>query len=159
MNIIYLSIGSNIGNRQELLARTRKRIMEKIGPISQESSVYETESWGFDGNPFLNQVISVESGLDPKEVLEEIINIEEKFGRKRKGKKYENRIIDIDILFYNDEIVRDARLVVPHKEIENRKFILEPLNEIAPRMIHPVIEKEINTILKECKDQKKVIKI
>ncbi|MBL7112927.1 MAG: 2-amino-4-hydroxy-6-hydroxymethyldihydropteridine diphosphokinase [Bacteroidales bacterium] len=158
MNKVYLLIGSNLGDRLNQLATAREQISATIGHIITESSIFETESWGFKGADFLNKCILVESGLMPQTVLDEIIRIENKMGRKRIGRGYENRPIDIDILFYNDEIIGTTNLVIPQRNLENRRFVLEPLNEIASGLVHPVIKNEIRILLSECKDSSKVVK-
>ena len=158
MNKIYLLLGSNLGDRLDRMAEAREQIVSAIGRIITESSVFETESWGFEGDDFLNQCILVGSELKPQAVLDEIIRIENEMGRERTRKGYENRTIDIDILFYNKEIVQTPGLVIPQNDLENRRFVLEPLNEIASGLIHPVIKKEIRILLSECKDRSKVEK-
>ena len=158
MNKVYLLLGSNLGDRLDRLATAREQIRSTVGKIIAESSIFETESWGFEGEDFLNQCILVESGLKPQTVLDEIITIENIMGRERTLEGYENRIIDIDILFYNQEIVQTPELVIPQNDLENRRFVLEPLNEIASGLVHPVIKKEIRILLSECKDRSKAVK-
>jgi 2-amino-4-hydroxy-6-hydroxymethyldihydropteridine diphosphokinase len=158
LNKVYLLVGSNLGDRLNNLETAREQIGREIGQIILESSVYETESWGFTGEDFLNQCILAGSDLSQRELMENIQSIENHMGRERLQNEYENRIIDIDILLYNDEIINTPQLIIPHKEIENRRFVLEPLNEIAPQLIHPVNKKQIRDLLKECTDRSKVAK-
>ncbi len=158
MNKVYLLIGSNLGDRSNQLAKACELISVTIGHIITESSIFETESWGFTGADFLNKCIMVESRLNPQKLLDEIIRIENSMGRERKGKGYDDRLIDIDILFYNDEIISTPGLVIPQRDLENRRFVLEPLNEIATGLIHPVVKDEISVLLMECKDRSKVVK-
>jgi deoxyguanosine kinase len=158
MNTIYLLLGSNIGDRLNSLAVARDQVSFYIGRVREASFIYETGSWGFEGEDFLNQCIAVNSALAPEAVMREITRIEHSMGRKRTGQEYENRTIDIDILFYNDEIVRTPGLIIPHRDLENRRFVLEPLHEIAPGLVHPVIKKEIRILLSECRDRSKAVK-
>ena len=158
MNKVYLLLGSKLGDRLDRLTTAREQIVSTIGNIISESSIYETESWGFEGEDFLNQCILVGSELKPQAVLDEIITIENSLRRERTSKGYENRTIDIDILFYNQEVVQTPGLVIPHNDLENRRFVLEPLNEIASGLIHPVLKKEIRILLSECIDRSKIAK-
>jgi 2-amino-4-hydroxy-6-hydroxymethyldihydropteridine diphosphokinase len=128
-------------------------IKERVGKIIKISKIYETEAWGIRDQPaFYNQVLVIESKFSAREVLTAILKIEEEMGRKRTVKNAA-RIIDIDILFFNEDIVNEQNLVIPHPEIGNRRFVLSPLNEIAPQMIHPVSKKTIQQLLSESKDQ------
>ena len=142
-----------------LLFETAAELVEKqIGKIIRRSAIYETEAWGFADQPaFFNQVLEIESKYPPGEVLNMILKIEENMGRKRTFKNAA-RIIDIDILFFNKEIINEQNLVIPHPEISNRRFVLSPLYEIAPQMIHPVLKKTIKTLLSETKDPLNVVK-
>ena len=158
MNKVYLLLGSNLGDRLAQLAAAREQIKSAIGNIITESSIFETDSWGFEGEDFLNQCILVGSELKPQAVLDEIITIENELGRERTSEGYENRTIDIDILFYNREVVQTPGLVIPQIDLENRRFVLEPLNEIASGLIHPLLKKEIRLLLSECMDRSKVAK-
>ena len=157
MAITYLSLGSNIGDRQKYLEIAKKGIREQIGKIIIESGIYETEPWGFESEDiFLNSVISVETMLDPSEILEIINKIETDCGRKRSHGHYISRTIDIDILFYDQLIIYQAELEIPHPLLHQRRFILIPLNEINPELIHPVNGKKIELLLKECEDKSEV---
>jgi len=157
MNKVYLLIGSNMGDRLKYLAAALDQISATIGLVITESLIYETKSWGFEGAAFLNQCLLVESKLQPEAILDEIIQIENYLGRERTQKGYENRTIDIDILFYNNEVISTTDLVIPQKDLENRRFVLEPLNEIASGLVHPVSKHQIHTLLSECKDRSKVL--
>jgi len=159
MNSTYLLLGSNMGNSTELLSNAIEQIENKIGPLLLQSNLYATAAWGNTSQPdFLNQVIEVASQLDATETLKEILSIEKNMGRIRTVKNAP-RIIDIDILFFNNEIINRIDLIVPHPEIQNRRFVLTPLNEIAPQMIHPVLNKTIDQLLSFCPDQLAVKKI
>jgi 2-amino-4-hydroxy-6-hydroxymethyldihydropteridine diphosphokinase len=155
MNFAYLLLGSNLGDRFALLQGAKEEISATAGKISKESSVYESEPWGFHSdNKFLNQVIMIETEFRPMELLNEILRIENKLGRIRTVEDgYISRLIDIDILFYNDEIISEQKLNIPHPKIPDRMFILLPLFEIGPYMIHPGSGKPVADLLKECKDR------
>lgn len=153
MNKAYLLIGGNIGNREGYLASARKWIEQTCGNIIRHSSLYQTAAWGLeDQDAFLNQVLLIETSLQPLPLLHKLLWIEEEIGRKREL-KYGPRIIDIDILLFNDEKINDQGLTIPHPQMQNRRFVLEPLNEIAPGMMHPVLHKDINQLLLECADK------
>ena len=159
MNKAYLLIGGNEGNRLFHLQQAVANIDRFCGEVIQQSSIYETAPWGKQDQPaFLNQAILIQTALDAGALMRTILEVEEKLGRKR-GEKYGPRIIDIDILFFNDEIIGLPRLKIPHPEIQDRRFVLEPMNEIAPTYVHPVFKKTINQLLKECPDRLGVEKI
>lgn len=151
---VFLSLGSNLGNRQTNLSKAINEIDENVGRVISFSGVYETEAWGFESNDnFLNQVIVVMTDVEPFQLIDDLLDIEKTMGRKRNDyRKYESRIIDIDILFYGEEIISEENLKIPHPLLHERKFILEPLNEIAPDLIHPLLGKPISKLLEECPD-------
>jgi len=156
MNNVFLIVGSNLGNRKKNLQTAATFIGEQIGRIIQSSKIYETEPWGLADQPaFYNQVHLVKSKLNAQMIIDIILKTEKKMGRVRTIKNAA-RIIDIDILFFNEEIIHEPNLIIPHREIPNRRFVLMPLNEIAPLMIHPVLKKNISELLATCKDQLKV---
>ena len=153
INKVFLSLGSNIGDRIHNLSLARSKVFNEVGKSIINSKIYESEPWGYKFQAsFLNQVIIIETYLSSKEVLEQILNIEKKLGRIRKG-RWGSRNIDIDILFYNDEIINLSNLIIPHPLIQNRNFILIPLNEIAKNYVHPQINKTISQLLKLSKDK------
>jgi len=155
-----LSIGTNIGNREVNLQVAVSKIKEYIGTVTEVSSVYETEPWGFNtDDQFLNMVIIIDTGLSPAGLLEKVLMIETLMGRTRSEIQYTSRIIDIDILFFGDLIVDERNLIIPHPFIHNRRFILVPLCEIMPELIHPVLNKTVATLLESCTDSGKVIKV
>ena len=157
---VYLILGSNIGDRKNYLEQAISMINEAIGKIQAKSSLYETVPWGFDDkNNFLNQVIKVETSLQPENLLKEILQIEKIIGRIRTGEKYSSRVIDIDILFYEKKIIHSENLVIPHPLMHERKFVLVPLAEISGQFIHPVFNKTIQILLNECKDELNVEKV
>ena len=156
MNRIFLITGGNIGNRKKNLKTAAALIQEQIGTIIQSSKIYETDAWGITNQPaFYNQIHIVESKFSAEEILNKILNIEEKMGRVRTIKNAA-RIIDIDILFFNDEIINQMNLIVPHPQIMNRRFVLMPMNELASEMTHPVFKKSIHELLENCKDELRV---
>lgn len=147
MHSVILLTGGNIGDRASQLTRARKEIEHKIGPVGKASALYETAAWGNTGQPsFLNQVLRVETVLYPGQVLAEVLGIETAMGRMR-AEKWGPREIDIDILFYDTEVINSENLTIPHPEIPNRRFVLEPLAEIAPRLVHPVLGVDMETLL------------
>jgi 2-amino-4-hydroxy-6-hydroxymethyldihydropteridine diphosphokinase len=158
MNTAFLITGGNIGDRMEYLHRAEAAIAADCGIISRSSGIYETEAWGKkDQNSFLNQALELQTSLSAFELLDAILQIEEKLGRKR-SEKYGPRLIDIDILFFNHEVIHTDHLKVPHPHLQNRRFVLQCLNEIAPHYIHPVLHKDIQQLLAACEDNLKVVK-
>ena len=153
MNQVYLLIGGNLGDRFELLKSAGKGIEKQIGDIVKESSIYETAAWGFESeNDFLNQVLLVKTDLKPKQILEQCQLIEKLLGRVRQSGHYASRTMDIDILFYNDEIINEPDLTIPHPHLHKRRFTLEPLNEISPEFIHPRFKQTVRQLLSDCND-------
>ena len=156
---VYLSLGSNLGNRHANLQKAIFRIRQKAGSILDISSVYENPAVGFDGEPFLNIVISVLTPLPPKELLDTILQIERDFGRIRnEGGGYRSRTLDIDIVYYGSEVINHEDLVVPHPHMQHRNFVLKPLADIAPQFYHPVMSKDTRNLLQECSDRSQFTK-
>ena len=152
MRKIYLSIGSNKGNRYSFIKEALRLIQKDIGEVILISKIYETKSWGFQSDDFLNLCILIKSELIPAELIIKLKNLEERIGRERNNEKIEAREIDIDILFYSDEIVNQKDLIIPHQRLHLRNFVLYPLNDIATDFIHPILLKSVNELLNECKD-------
>jgi 2-amino-4-hydroxy-6-hydroxymethyldihydropteridine diphosphokinase len=156
MNIAYLLTGGNVGEREKNLAEARRMIEKHCGKITNVSSIYETEAWGTIAQPkFLNQALKVATSLNPSELLNEILDIEKKMGRVR-GQKYGPRKIDIDILLFNQLVLNKPGLTIPHPELQNRRFALQCLNDIAAMEVHPVLNITIHQLLIECVDPLKV---
>jgi 2-amino-4-hydroxy-6-hydroxymethyldihydropteridine diphosphokinase len=160
MKKVFLGIGTNLGDRERNLEETVAKIKEYIGPVLNLSSVYETEPWGFESeNQFLNMVVEVETKQSPSGVLGAILMIEAFLGRTREGNQYTSRVIDIDILLYEDNVVDEVSLKIPHPLMGERRFVIVPLCEIAPDLVHPVLKKSIASLLESCKDKSKIRKI
>lgn len=156
MNIVYILTGGNLGNRLLNMKQAESYLQNEIGEIIKSSMMYETAAWGNNNQPdFYNQVHIIKTNLSAQHVMQSVLVIEEKMGRVRTFKNAA-RIIDIDILFFNNDIINIANLVVPHPEIANRRFVLEPLNELSPQFIHPVLHKSIADLLSTCEDVLKV---
>ena len=158
MNKAYLLIGGNVGNREENFAIAREYIERYCGRVIRSSSLYETAAWGkTDQASFLNEVLQIETELSVENLIKQVLDIEKLMGRERK-EKYGPRVIDVDILLFNDEQYDLPFLKVPHPEMQNRRFALTPLAEIAGDLRHPVLKKSIGQLLKECPDKLEVKK-
>ena len=156
---VYLILGGNLGDRYRNLQKAIELISGDIGKIVNKSSVYETEPWGFDHRlNFLNQVVKIITSLKPGEVLEEIIKIEKLCGRKRQNTVYTARVIDIDILFYNNKVIKSDKLTIPHPKIQERMFVLAPMAELQPDLIHPGLQVPVCHLKNKCRDTKWVRK-
>jgi 2-amino-4-hydroxy-6-hydroxymethyldihydropteridine diphosphokinase len=159
MNISYLLIGGNQGERTAQLALAREKITARAGVLSRVSSIYETAAWGkTDEADFLNQALELETPLEATVLIDVLLEIEQQMGRRRL-ERYGSRIIDIDILFFNDAILRLPQLVIPHPEIQNRRFALTPMAEIAPLLKHPVLDRNMLELLAACTDPLAVRKL
>jgi 2-amino-4-hydroxy-6-hydroxymethyldihydropteridine diphosphokinase len=155
----YLCLGGNQGDKAQLFSDAIAEIENRVGELVEASSIYETEAWGFESDElFWNQVVVVRSSAEPHLVLKTVLEIEKDLGRVRKGKGYASRPMDIDILFIDDEQINTTDLIVPHPLLQERRFVLEPLAEIAATKVHPVLKKEITILLQECADSCKVVK-
>jgi len=158
---VFLLLGSNIHPRHNHLANAVRLINNLLGDITLLSSIYESEPWGFEAPvDFLNQVVCVDTTFEPLELLKKTQEMEQKSGRPPKSVKgnYLSRTLDIDILFFDDEIIHLPELTIPHAHIADRRFTLFPLTEIAPEKIHPVLKRNCRQLLAECRDKGKVWK-
>ena len=159
MRTAYLLIGGNLGNRKENLAKAVSLINEQCGSLTRSSSIYKTEAWGNTDQPsFLNQALEISTSLNARQLMRKVLKIEEEMGRVRK-EKLGPRIIDIDILLFENEIHDLRFLKIPHPEMQNRRFVLVPLAEIDSTLQHPVLKKSIAELLEECPDNLEVKKI
>ena len=153
MNLIYLQLGSNLGDRKYLLDSAVSLINTKIGKVSRSSKIYESDAWGVSRQPkYLNQILEVYSNIGCESILKDIHSIEIQLGRVR-GKKWQERLIDIDVIFFNDLIIQKTDLHIPHKYMHKRRFVLEPLNELIADYVHPKYNKSIERLLNECTDK------
>jgi len=152
MSTAYLLIGGNLGDRKENLRKVVELINEQCGSLTKSSSIYETAAWGMTEQPsFLNQVLEISTSLNARQLLRKILKIEKDMGRIRK-EKLGPRLIDIDILLFENEIHDLQFLKIPHPEMQNRRFVLTPLAEIDAELMHPVFKKTIAQLLEECPD-------
>jgi 2-amino-4-hydroxy-6-hydroxymethyldihydropteridine diphosphokinase len=153
MHTAYLLIGGNLGNRSGYLQQAIGLINETCGNIVHSSAIYETAAWGLEEQPsFYNQALALETTLEPEELMQELLRIEEKMGRKRTI-KMGPRIIDLDILLIDGLVISGRLLTLPHPALPGRRFALLPLNEIATGIVHPVLKKTIGQLLEECTDE------
>ncbi|OFY20129.1 MAG: 2-amino-4-hydroxy-6-hydroxymethyldihydropteridine diphosphokinase [Bacteroidetes bacterium GWF2_33_38] len=150
----YLLLGGNLEDRFYSLNRATELIERVVGEIVAKSSFYECAPWGFTHkNQFLNRVIVVETISSAHQLLLHLNRIENMLGRVRGSDQYIERNIDIDIIFYENQIIQDENLTIPHRKMQFRRFTLEPLNELIPDFIHPVLNKTVNELLRDCEDQ------
>lgn len=150
---VYLLLGTNLGDRAANLEIAISNLRDNIGKINKLSRIYETAAWGKTNQPaFYNQVVSLTTNFPPQILLKRLLAIEAKMGRQRL-EKWGERLIDIDILFIGKQIIDSIELQVPHPEIHNRRFTLEPLVEIAPDFLHPILKQTVTEILNNCSDQ------
>ncbi|WP_299532221.1 2-amino-4-hydroxy-6-hydroxymethyldihydropteridine diphosphokinase [Ulvibacterium sp.] len=153
INLTYLSIGSNLGDRFLNIQEALFHIHEEIGEISAISHVYESASWGFKGEDFYNVCIGLRTSLQPLDLLNRILSVEKRLGRIRENAKgYASRTVDIDILYFENEIIDNDQLTIPHPKLHDRRFVLRPLADIAPQLYHPILQKDTRNLLQESKD-------
>ena len=159
MSKVYLSIGSNKGNRSVLIIKAIDEIEKKIGKIISRTSIYQSKSWGFDSNDFYNLSLLIDTDIEPKSLLINLKKIEKSMGREDIDGSYSDRFIDIDILFYDNIIIDSEDLKIPHPKIEIRKFVLVPMLEIADDYVHPILNKTIRQLDNDCDDKGIPLKI
>jgi 2-amino-4-hydroxy-6-hydroxymethyldihydropteridine diphosphokinase len=154
---VYLSLGSNSGNRRQNIEAALGLITKQIGKIARKSHLYETQPWGVtDQDPFYNIVVMANTTQEPRELLENITKIERELGRERK-EKWGPRVIDIDIVFYGKRIIRDKGLEIPHPEMHKRAFVLVPMMELDPEFEHPTLHTAMDMLYMDCDDQSDVV--
>lgn len=148
----YLSTGANKGNRAEALGEARRQISARAGHLTAVSPIYETAAWGLEEQPaFLNQVLALQTDLHPEELLQTLLQIERDMGRERRL-RWGPRLIDIDILSIDDLVWNSPSLSLPHPHLQDRNFVLYPLAVLCPDWEHPLLQKDVGTLLAECKD-------
>lgn len=158
MNHAFLLIGGNMGNVAENLEKAIAHISQTCGEVVAISGVYATAAWGKTDQPdFLNQALEIRTALEPIALLQELLQIEREMGRERL-EKYGPRIIDLDIIFYDQKVLDLKDLKIPHPQMTNRRFVLAPLAEIAPEMNHPVLNVSVSSLLSKCSDSSHVDK-
>ncbi|WP_299526520.1 2-amino-4-hydroxy-6-hydroxymethyldihydropteridine diphosphokinase [Winogradskyella sp.] len=155
---VYIALGSNKGNKLQYLQLAINTIFERVGIIHKISKVYKTPALGFEGDDFFNACIKIDTDLKPRKLLKTLNAIELDLGRKvqKKAATYESREIDLDILFYDDEVIEEKNLVIPHPELHKRKFVLQPLLDIAKDLKHSKLNKLISELLLECEDNSQI---
>ena len=153
-NVTYLALGSNLGNRHFNLQRVIFEINETLGDVIDVSSIYSNKAVGFDGGDFLNACIAIKTTLTPNALLNRLLQLETRLGRNRnQGEGYASRTIDIDILYYGQNVVDGPDLSIPHPKIPLRNFVLKPLADIAPQFYHPILKKDTRNLLQESRDE------
>lgn len=158
-NIVFVGIGANLENRMESIRKAIDLLKKRCGFILKTSKIYESDPWGFQSeNSFLNLCLKIETTLSIQNLLDKCNTIEKEIGRKEKSKNdlYSDRLIDIDILYFNNKIIEERNLIIPHPKIHERRFVLQPLHDIAPNFIHPLLKKSTAELLQECHDVSKL---
>lgn len=159
MHIAYLLTGTNLGDRTAHLEKAIMHLEARCGIVREASAIFETAAWGKEDQPsFLNQAICIETSLDPRALLDEILSIEISMGRVRE-ERYGARIIDIDILFFDALVMHEQGLTIPHPFLHLRRFALECMNDVAPELVHPVFQKPISGLLELCEDPLPVVRL
>ena len=159
MNIAHLSLGTNLGNKLENLNNAIKKI-NTLGKVVKTSSVYQTPPWGFKSDDFFNIALTLETSLAASKLIDSLLTFESELGRTRNvgDLGYQARPLDIDIIFFNNEIINTENLTIPHPRMQDRNFVLIPLIEIISNYNHPVLNKTLETLFDECKDKSEIIR-
>lgn len=158
MYTVHLSLGTNLDDKLNNLLKAYRNTVARAGRVTGGSSVYETEPWGFNTDKrFYNLNLMIRTGLSPEGLLSVLHDIEQEMGRKRGERPYVSRVIDIDVLFYEQYIIETEDITIPHPRIKDRRFVLEPLNEIDPAFIHPVYRLSVRELLRKCPDASGVV--
>lgn len=153
MKKVYLLLGSNLGDRYSNISKSIDKINERVGVVTEMSSVYETEPWGTEDNlPFLNVVLSINTFYKPVDLLTILLKTEAETGRIRNSVKNAPRVIDIDILLYADAVIQLPELVIPHERMHLRRFVLIPMVELNPLLVHPLMGLSMKELLEQCTD-------
>ena len=156
MNNVYLQLGSNLGERESIISKAVHKISSFVGNVRNRSKIYESTPWRVDGQKnYLNQIIQIETSFSALETLSAVLMIENDLGRVRL-EKWGERLIDIDIIFFNNDIIETPELCIPHKHMHERNFVLVPMNEIAPNFVHSKYNKTVSELFHATKDIEKV---
>lgn len=157
MPIAYLLLGGNLGDRKANMEKAVTLLQTNAGEVIEKSSLYESQPWGFDDiHAFYNLAVAIKTTLNPYELLDKIHTIENELGRVRHSQQYSSRTMDIDILFYDNRVIASKLLTIPHLQLPNRRFVLEPMNELNPALMHPLLHKSMKQLLDNCPDTKLV---
>ena len=157
---VYISLGSNLGAKKLHLQKAIFLISKSLGIVRKISPIYASPSWGFKSDDFLNACLSLETSLSPDDLLGELMHIEKSLGRQRgTSESYQNRTIDLDIIYYGNVVVENEHLVIPHPKMAERRFVLRPLSDIAPQFYHPKLKKDSRNLLQECRDKSELSKM
>ena len=157
-NMVVLSLGGNMGDVKSIFLKSIKLLTNSLGKLDEVSPIHKTKAWGVENQAdFLNQVVLFSTNLNPQEVLQICLDVESELGRVRKA-KWEERVIDVDILFYEDEIIDDSNLTIPHPYVHKRNFVLFPLVDIIPNYKHPLLHQSMVELKKNSTDKLQVIR-